>query len=196
MELVIVNTGCANISSVRFAIERLGYQVAVSDNAAQIQAADKVFLPGVGSANAAMSQIKQKGLVEVVAKLTQPTLGICLGMQLMTKFSDEGNTDCLGVIPTKVNKMLADGLRLPHMGWNQITPVNNNSLFEGIAAGSYFYFVHGFAAPVSEVTLASCEYGQPFSASIGQGNYYGVQFHPERSSEAGARLLANFIQNT
>lgn len=196
MQLVIVNTGCANISSVRFAIERLGYQVQVSDSAEVIQQADKVFLPGVGSANAAMAQIQQKGLVTVIQQLKQPVLGICLGMQLMTRHSQEGNVNCLGLIDTDVQKMQVGELRLPHMGWNQINISQDNPLFTGINNGTYFYFVHGFAAPVSDVTLASCDYGTAFSASIGQGNFYGVQFHPERSSDAGAKLLQNFIENT
>ncbi|WP_438863571.1 imidazole glycerol phosphate synthase subunit HisH [Neptunicella sp.] len=196
MQLVIVNTGCANISSVRFAVERLGYQVQVSDNAEIIQQADKVFLPGVGSANAAMAQIQQKGLVPVIQQLKQPVLGICLGMQLMTRHSEEGNVNCLGLIDTDVQKMQVGELRLPHMGWNQINVTQDNPLFAGIKNGTYFYFVHGFAAPVSDVTLASCDYGMAFSASIGQDNFYGVQFHPERSSDAGAKLLQNFIENT
>ena len=194
MELVIVNTGCANIASVRFAIERLGYAVQVSDDAAVIKDADKVFLPGVGSAGAAMSQIKAKGLDKILPSLTQPVLGICLGMQLQTAFSEEGDVPCLGMIPTRVNKLQVGNLRLPHMGWNQIRVTQNHALFDGIANDSYFYFVHGFAAPVSDVTLASCDYGQAFSASIGKDNFMGVQFHPERSGTNGARLLRNFIE--
>ncbi len=194
MQLVIVNTGCANISSVRFAIERLGYQVSVSDNPEQIQQADKVFLPGVGTANAAMAQIRAKGLDSVVNQLTQPLLGICLGMQLQTRHSEEGDQTCLGMIDTQVKRMQVGALRLPHMGWNQVSAQQHSALFDGIADGSYFYFVHGYAAPVSDVTLASCDYGIPFSASIGQNNFYGVQFHPERSGANGARLLRNFIE--
>ncbi|MDN4503629.1 imidazole glycerol phosphate synthase subunit HisH [Alteromonadaceae bacterium BrNp21-10] len=201
MQLVIVNTGCANISSVRFAIERLGYQPVVSDDAAVIQAADKVFLPGVGSAPAAMAQINAKGLAPVIQSLTQPTLGICLGMQLMTQSSEESavagsNTPCLGLIDTQVKKMQVGELRLPHMGWNQIKVAKDNPLFAGISDGSYFYFVHGYAVEVGSHTLAACQYGVDFSASIGQNNFYGVQFHPERSADAGAALLQNFIKNT
>lgn len=194
MQLVIVNTGCANISSVRFAIERLGYQVSVSDNPEQIQQADKVFLPGVGTANAAMAQIRAKGLDSVVNQLTQPLLGICLGMQLQSRHSEEGDQACLNMIDTQVKRMQVGELRLPHMGWNQVSAQQQTALFDGIADGSYFYFVHGYAAPVSDVTLARCEYGMPFSASIGQNNFYGVQFHPERSGPNGARLLRNFIE--
>ncbi|MBN7820915.1 imidazole glycerol phosphate synthase subunit HisH [Bowmanella yangjiangensis] len=193
MELVIVDTGCANIASVRFAVERLGCPVTVSDDPEVIKNADKVILPGVGSAPAAMQKIEAKGLITVVRELTQPTLGICLGMQLMTRQSEEGHVACLGMIASEVKRMQVGNLRLPHMGWNTITPNPDSPLFDGIADGSYFYFVHSFAVSVCDYTLARCEYGMPFSASIGQGNFMGVQFHPERSGEAGSRLLNNFI---
>jgi glutamine amidotransferase len=202
--IVIIDTGCANISSVQFAIERLGAKVTVSAEPDVIRAADKVFLPGVGSAFAAMKSIKQKQLVELVQSLTQPVLGICLGMQLMTRASEESpgshldvsatdNIDCLSLIDTEIKRMQAGDLVLPHMGWNQIKVEQAHPLFKDIPDGSFFYFVHSFCAPLSEYTLASCEYGQGFSASIGNGNFFGVQFHPERSGEAGAKLLSNFI---
>lgn len=203
--IVIIDTGCANISSVKFAIERLGYQVTVSDEQATIRAADKVLLPGVGSASAAMSSIENKGLVAFIRELTQPVLGICLGMQLMTQQSEETpgshiaenritKVPCLDLIPTEVTRLESGDLVLPHMGWNQIKVTKDNPLFKGIEDGSYFYFVHSFCAPVSEFTLASCDYGQAFSAAIGSNNFYGVQFHPERSGVAGSLLLKNFIE--
>lgn len=202
--VVIIDTGCANISSVKFALERLGINVDVSDQAEIIRAADKVLLPGVGSAIAAMTSIEQKGLVELIQSLTQPVLGICLGMQLMTKESeespgshliieDDNNVACLNLIPTHVKRMQVGELVLPHMGWNQIKVTKPSPLFADIDDGSYFYFVHSFCAPFSEHTLASCEYGQDFSASIQKDNFYGVQFHPERSGAVGSKLLANFI---
>ncbi|GAB3022553.1 imidazole glycerol phosphate synthase subunit HisH [Bowmanella dokdonensis] len=194
MQLVIVNTGCANISSVRFAIERLGYSVKVSDKPAEIESADKVFLPGVGTASAAMQQIREKGLSELLPNLRQPVLGICLGMQLMTRYSEEGQVACLDIMDTQVTRMQVGKLRLPHMGWNQVDPQKDCPLFHGIQRGSYFYFVHSFCVMVGEHTLASCDYEVPFSASIGRNNFYGVQFHPERSGEAGSRLLKNFIE--
>ena len=195
-KIVIVNTGCANISSVRFAVERLGEKVTVSDDLAVIQQADKVFLPGVGSANAAMASIEKKRLVSCIQDLTQPVLGICLGMQLMVEKSEESlsdNTPCLGLIPGQVKRMQVGDLRLPHMGWNTVMPVTEAPLFKGIDEASYFYFVHSFAVAVSEFTMASCQYGMDFSAAIHKDNFFGVQFHPERSSEAGAHLLKNFI---
>lgn len=194
--IVIVNTGCANISSVRFALERLGVSVEVSDQEKVIKAADKVFLPGVGTASAAMQSILQKQLAPTLQELTQPVLGVCLGMQLMVSTSAEssaGEIDCLKLMPGAVKRMQANGQRLPHMGWNTVNSVAENPLFAGIDDGTYFYFVHSFAVPVYEHTLASCEYGQPFSAAIGHNNFYGVQFHPERSGDAGAQLLTNFV---
>jgi glutamine amidotransferase len=196
-QIVIVNTGCANISSVKFAVERLGIAVAVSDDLAVIQKADKVFLPGVGSANAAMDSIQKKQLIGCIQGLTQPVLGICLGMQLMVEKSEESlsdSTPCLGLIPGQVKRMQVGELRLPHMGWNTVTPISNAPLFKGIDAGSYFYFVHSFAVAVSEFTMASCQYKMDFSAGIHKDNFFGVQFHPERSSDAGAQLLKNFIE--
>ncbi|AWL11463.1 Imidazole glycerol phosphate synthase subunit HisH [Saliniradius amylolyticus] len=195
--LVIVDTGCANISSVRFAIERLGYEVTVSDHSEVIKAADKVFLPGVGAAKAAMEQIANKGLIQVLPSLTQPVLGICLGMQLMTRYSEEGMVDCLSLInqdDARVSRMQVGDLRLPHMGWNTVQPTQDSPLFDGIDEGSYFYFVHSFSVPPGDYTLAECDYNLPFSAAIGQNNFYGVQFHPERSGPVGARLLKNFIE--
>ena len=192
--LVIVHTGCANISSLQFAIERLDYKVLVTDDPDKIQQADKVFLPGVGAAAAAMQQIAEKGLTQCLQSLTQPVLGICLGMQLLTRQSDEGNAQCLGLVDTQVGLMRSDSLTLPHMGWNQVNVERENPLFNGISDGSWFYFVHGYCVPVGKYTLASCEYSQPFSASINNDNFYGVQFHPERSSDAGAQLIKNFIE--
>ncbi|WP_218355303.1 imidazole glycerol phosphate synthase subunit HisH [Alteromonas lipotrueiana] len=194
--IVIVNTGCANISSVRFALERLGVSVEVSDEENVIKAADKVFLPGVGTASSAMQSILQKKLTPTLQELTQPVLGVCLGMQLMVSTSAEskaGDINCLNLMPGAVKRMQANGQRLPHMGWNTVTSETENPLFAGIDDGTYFYFVHSFAVPVYEHTLASCEYGQPFSAAIGHNNFYGVQFHPERSGDAGAQLLTNFV---
>ncbi|MGB0937220.1 MAG: imidazole glycerol phosphate synthase subunit HisH, partial [Colwellia sp.] len=199
-KFVIVDTGCANISSVKFAIERLGFKVSVSDDLEQIKSADKVILPGVGSAKYAMENINNKGLSETLKQLTQPVLGFCLGMQLMTDSSLEGGKEasiaCLGVIPTSViplNVPDESNLRLPHMGWNTLTEVKTHPVLNGINAGDYFYFVHSFAAPISEFTLATCQYGERFSAIIANENFIGCQFHPERSGKLGSKIINNFL---
>jgi glutamine amidotransferase len=195
---VIVDTGCANLASVKFAVERLGYPVTITDDVALIQSADKVILPGVGTAKHAMANIKAKNLVSVLQKLTQPVLGFCLGMQLMTESSTEGNTGnivpCLSLIPTKIEPLKAQDNRLPHMGWNTLTQVSDHPIFKGISAGDYFYFVHSFAAPISDYTIASCEYGSTFSAAIAKDNFIGCQFHPERSSALGSKIIQNFLE--
>lgn len=195
---VIVDTGCANLSSVKFAIERLGFTATITDDIEKIKAADKVIFPGVGSAKHAMANIIDKGLVETLQSLTQPVLGFCLGMQLMTESSTEGNedtvVDCLGMIPTKVKPLNAKGNRLPHMGWNTLTNVASHPVLAGISVNDYFYFVHSFAAPISEYTIASCEYGSEFSAILAKDNFIGCQFHPERSSALGSKIIKNFLE--
>jgi glutamine amidotransferase len=194
---VIVDTGCANLSSVKFAVERLGFTATITDDIEQIKAADKVIFPGVGSAKHAMANINDKGLVATLQSLTQPVLGFCLGMQLMTTSSTEGSkgsvVTCLGMIPTKVTPLNALSNRLPHMGWNTLTEVANHPILKGISVDDYFYFVHSFAAPISQYTLASCEYGSEFSAIIGNDNFIGCQFHPERSGELGSKIIKNFL---
>lgn len=196
LHVVIVDTGCANVASVKYAIERLGYPVEVTADHDVIRAADKVLLPGVGSAGEAMNNFKERGLIEFIPTLTQPVLGICLGMQLLAEWSDESHVDLLNIVPGSVKAMHGEeGLRLPHMGWNSITPVGINPLFKGIPTGTYFYFVHSFCLPVTEnITIASSEYGDVFSAAVCKDNFYGVQFHPERSASAGAQLLKNFLE--
>ncbi|WP_028867934.1 imidazole glycerol phosphate synthase subunit HisH [Psychromonas arctica] len=197
--IVIIDTGCANLSSVRFAIERLGYEVTVSKDPDILQQADKLFLPGVGTAKEAMANLIERNLVDEIKKLTQPVLGICLGMQMLAQGSEEGfgdqsMIDTLGLVDGFVEKMDVAPLRSPHMGWNQITPKLDEPLFKDIPAGSYFYFVHSYALPVNENTIASCEYGSPFTAAVNKDNFYGVQFHPERSGKAGAQLIKNFLE--
>ncbi|NRB23326.1 imidazole glycerol phosphate synthase subunit HisH [Shewanella sp.] len=206
---VIIDTGCANLSSVRYAFERLSKDVVVSDDHRVIKAATRVVLPGVGTAGAAMASLNNKQLVALIQSLDQPVLGICLGMQIMTDTSkeqggrDSGNKtvaeksacECLGLIPTAITDLNSQGLPLPHMGWNQISP-SSHPLFKDIPEASYLYFVHSYKAPLSEFTIATCEYGERFSAAIAKDNLMGVQFHPEKSGEVGARILSNFLAMT
>ncbi|NCO72094.1 MULTISPECIES: imidazole glycerol phosphate synthase subunit HisH [Shewanella] len=195
---VIIDTGCANLSSVRFAFERLNANVLVSADFDVIRSAARVVLPGVGTAGAAMDVLKQKHLIELIKSLTQPVMGVCLGMQMLASLSNEHggrseqNITCLGLVPTDIGDLDSKGLPLPHMGWNQIE-VSDHPLFVGIENGSYVYFVHSYRAPISEYTLASSTYGESFSAAIGKGNFFGVQFHPEKSAKVGAQILQNFL---
>lgn len=195
MDVVILDTGCANLSSVKWAIQRLGYEPQVSRDADVVLRADKLFLPGVGTAQAAMDQLHERDLIELIKACTQPVLGICLGMQLLGARSEENQgVETLGIIDEAVPKMTDFGLPLPHMGWNWVYPKAGNRLFNGIEDGEYFYFVHSYAMPVNAYTIAQCNYGEPFTAAVQKDNFYGVQFHPERSGAAGAQLLKNFLE--
>ena len=194
MRIVITDTGCANIASVRYAVERLGYQPLVTADPDLIRQADKVFLPGVGTAGAAMENLTARGLVSTIRSLTQPVLGICLGMQLLGTTSEEGNIDLLGLIDTPVQQMTPDGLPVPHMGWNTVEFTADLPLFRDIAPQSYFYFVHSYACPVSDATAATTTYGEAFSSVLFRDNFYGVQFHPERSGKTGITLIKNFLE--
>jgi glutamine amidotransferase len=195
---VIVDTGCANLSSVKFAIQRLGYKATITDDVNLIKAADKVIFPGVGTAKHAMENIKAKNLVTTLQNLTQPVLGFCLGMQLMTESSNEGQENnsipCLNLIPTEILPLEAKGKILPHMGWNTLNNVKSHPVFKGISDGDYFYFVHSFAAPINKYTIASCQYGSQFSAAIAKDNFIGCQFHPERSSTLGSKIIQNLLE--
>jgi glutamine amidotransferase len=193
--LAIVDSGGANIASVRFALERLGVQSELTADPAIIRAADRVILPGVGSAQEGMKRLQAKGLVEVVRDLKQPVLGICLGMQLLFEASEEGNTPSLGIIPGRVARLPeSPGITVPHMGWNTLTARPDTPLLKGFNAATRFYFVHSFAGPVNAFTVASCDHGTPFAAVVQRANFSGVQFHPERSGAAGAQLLKNFLE--
>ncbi len=195
MNLVIIDTGCANLSSVKFAFDRLGIQAEISRDLAKIRSADKLLLPGVGTAIAAMKNLQDRQLIETIQNATQPMLGICLGMQLMTEFSSEGNVETLSLMNGKTELIPNTGLPLPHMGWNRVRYVADHPLFAGIEQDSHFYFVHSYAVLPNENTIATADYGVPFSAALGCKNFYGVQFHPERSGKNGAQLLKNFVEN-
>jgi len=197
VDAVIIDSGGANLASLQFAFERLGAKTLVTRDADEIRSAARVILPGVGSAGDAMSRLRGNQVADLLPKLTQPVLGICLGMQLLFERSEEDDTKCLGIVPTTVRRLQPkDGQPVPHMGWNQLALVREDPLLEGIAPNDYVYFVHSFAAPVSDVTLASADYGTTLSAIVRRGNFWGTQFHPERSGQVGARVLANFLKLT
>jgi imidazole glycerol-phosphate synthase subunit HisH len=194
-DVVIIASGGANIASLQFALERLGANSLVSADAEQIRQASHVILPGVGAAADAMSRLRQKNLDALIPSLEQPVLGICLGMQLLFDASEEGQAHCLGIIPGHANRFAAvSGRPVPHMGWNTLSIVRESALLDGMCQGDYVYFVHSFALPQSAATIASSHYGDPFSACVQWRNFYGAQFHPERSAKVGARLLQNFLR--
>ena len=192
--IAIVDTGGANIGSIENALERIGQRGKLTSDTREISEASHVILPGVGAAADSMGRLRALNLVDCVKSLKQPTLGICLGMQMFFESSQEGDTRCLGLLPGTVRRIPpARGLPVPHMGWNQVVSKNGGALMDGIPSGSYFYFVHSFVAPEGPWVSGYCDYGGPLPAVVSRGNYHGVQFHPERSSLAGSRLLQNFL---
>ena len=194
--IAIIDSGGANIASVRFALERLGLDSVLTADPAVISAAERVILPGVGAAPVAMAQLARAGLVECIRGLTQPVLGICHGMQLLFERSEEGDTPLLGLVGGTCGAFDPGlGLTVPHMGWNRLLPQGGgrHPLLSGIEDGAHVYFVLCYAAPVSADTVASCSYGVDFTALVARGNFMGAQFHPERSGPVGARILGNFL---
>ncbi len=196
MTLAVIDSGVANLASVMGALKRLNADAVVTSDAQVIRAASRVILPGVGAASAAMAQLDAKKLSDVIRTLTQPVLGICLGMQLFYERSEEsGGCQGLGIIKGNVKQLPAkQGMPIPHMGWNQLLLcVKKHPLLRGVTSGSFVYFVHSFAAPISDATLASCDYSEAFTAIVGYKNFFGCQFHPERSGAVGNRILQNFL---
>lgn len=191
--IAIVDSGGANLSSVVGAFARLGEKAELTGDPDLIRRCPRVVLPGVGAAADAMATLRRRGLDACIKELRQPVLGICLGMQLLFRSSEEGPTDCLGLIPGDVARLRPEGLCVPHMGWNEVVFEGSPALFKGLAGGAFFYFVHSYAAPPGPWVTARCDYGAPVPAAVERGNFFGVQFHPERSSQAGARVLANFL---
>ncbi|WP_029034886.1 imidazole glycerol phosphate synthase subunit HisH [Salinimicrobium terrae] len=191
-KVVIINYGAGNIQSIKFALERLGYEGVLSHDAEEIKSADKVIFPGVGEASSAMKKLKSTGLDKLIPLLKQPVLGICLGMQLMCNRSEEGDTDGLGIFDVDVIHF-EKTLKVPHIGWNRIKELKT-PLFEGVAEQKFVYLVHSFYAPVCAETIAKCDYGVNYSSALNKDNFYGVQFHPEKSSSAGEKILENFLK--
>jgi len=193
-DVAIIANGGANIASLRFALDRLGASSQLTADADELRRAPRVILPGVGAAADAMQRLRSLGLADAIPTLQQPVLGICLGMQLLFASSEEGETACLGILPGRVSRFPdREGFPVPHMGWNQLVARAESPLTRGLDEGAYVYFVHSYAAPVGPWTDAVTDYGGEFSAVVSHGNFHGTQFHPERSSRAGQRLLANFL---
>jgi len=192
MKLVIIKYNAGNIQSVLYALERIGMEALVTDDHSEIQQADKVIFPGVGEASTAMQYLRDRSLDTVLKNLKQPVLGICLGMQLMCSHSEENDTACLGIFDTTVKKF-SGTLKIPQVGWNTVENISE-PLFTGIATDPYCYFVHSYYAELCKETAAVTEYGVRFSSALQKNNFYGVQFHPEKSSDVGEKILINFLQ--
>ena len=192
MKVVIIKYNAGNIRSVLFALERIGVNAIVSDDHDEIRSADKVIFPGVGEASSAMNYLKEKGLDQLICSLTQPVLGICLGMQLMCAFSEENNTTCLGIFDQKVKLFPEIGLKIPQIGWNNIGQLKSD-LFRGVDENAYMYFVHSYYVENCESAIAITNYISEYSSAIQKNNFYAVQFHPEKSGEVGQKILENFI---
>ena len=192
MKIVIINYGAGNIQSIKFAIKRLGYEAILTDSEEEIRNADKVIFPGVGEASSAMEKLKSTGLDKVIPTLKQPVLGICLGMQLMCKYCEEGNTNGLNIFDVDVLRFSND-VKVPQIGWNQISNLKSK-LFKGIPENEYMYLVHSYYVPINEETIATTEYGIKYASALQEKNFYGVQFHPEKSSKAGEKIVKNFLE--
>ena len=193
--IAIIDYDTGNLRSVCNALDRIGAEYVLTDDPLTIRSADRVLLPGVGEASSAMAKLQERGLCQVIRSLTVPVLGICIGMQLMCRHSEEGDVDCLGIFDADVRKFQADpaaGVKVPHMGWNALTDLKTG-IFEGLKDGDFVYFVHSFAADVCGDSIAVSENGRQFSAAIRKGNFYGAQFHPEKSGDIGERILRNFM---
>jgi glutamine amidotransferase len=195
-KVAIIDSGGANIASVRFAFERLGIAATLTRDVKTIRSADRVLLPGVGAARDSMDRLRDAGLVEVIRSLSQPVLGICLGMQLLAEASEEDDTECLGLIPATARKLPASvDTPVPNMGWCPAHRRQSHTVLTGIPDGAWFYFVHSYALPIGDYTVATATHGEDFSAIVAHENFLAAQFHPERSARWGARLLRNFVEN-
>ena len=192
MKLLIIDYGAGNIKSIQFAFKRLGINAILSNNIDEIKAADKIIFPGVGEASSAMKMLKESGLNDVIPKLKQPVLGICLGMQLMCRFSEEGNTKGLGIFDVDV-KRFTNSLKVPQMGWNVIFDLKS-ALFKGVKEKEFMYLVHSFYAETCDESIATTNYKISYASALQKNNFYGVQFHPEKSGKEGAKILKNFIE--
>lgn len=190
--IAILKYNAGNIQSVKNAVSRLGYESIVTDSREEILKAGKIIIPGVGEAASAMRYLREKGLDRLILSLRQPVLGICLGLHLMCRYSEEGATDCLGIFDSEVKRFPPTG-KVPHMGWNSFSGIRGE-LFRGVEASEDVYYVHSYYAEISEYTSASCDYIVPFSAAMQRDNYFALQFHPEKSADTGVKILSNFLE--
>ena len=194
MKVSIIKYNAGNVQSVLFALERIGINAIVTNDKEILGASDKIIFPGVGEASSAMSYLRENGLDKIILNLKQPVLGICLGMQLMCNYSEEGNTDCLGIFSNTIKLFSpSNAVKTPQIGWNTIYDLKTN-LYKGVAENEYMYFVHSYYAEISEHTIAKTTHGLEYSSSLQKDNFYGVQFHPEKSGDVGQQLLENFIK--
>jgi glutamine amidotransferase len=193
MKIVVIKYNAGNIQSVLYALERIGVQASVTDNHEEILTADKVIFPGVGEASSAMKSLKENNLDQIIKSLKQPVLGICVGMQLLCKYSEENNTACLGIFDKPVKKFVSNEFKVPQIGWNNIYDLKS-SLMNGIPENTYCYFVHSYYVPMNEYAIATTDYIQPYASAIQKNNFYGVQFHAEKSANVGEHILRNFIE--
>lgn len=192
--IALIDYDAGNTASVANALDKLGYEFLLTNRETDICKSDKVIFPGVGEASFAIKQLHRYNLVNLLRIVKKPLLGICLGMQLMAEFSTEGNVPCLGVVPGTVEKFDASKVNVPHMGWNEVMQKKESKLFNGIKDGEFFYFANSYYLPVNEYTTAAASHGVDFTAALEKDNYYGIQFHPEKSGDAGLKLLKNFLE--
>jgi glutamine amidotransferase len=192
--IALIDYGAGNTASVSNILKELSAEFLLSNDKQAIENADKVILPGVGEASSAMKRLMELGLIDTLKNMTKPFLGICLGMQLLCKSTEEGDSDCLGILELKVKRFEAKNLKVPHMGWNSLKKVNEYKLLSNISEGEYFYFAHSYYVPQNEFASSLCNYGFDFASSIKYKNFYGVQFHPEKSSRQGIQIIKNFLE--
>ncbi len=193
MKVVVIDYNAGNVQSVLFALKRIGVEAELSSEKGFINAADKLIFPGVGEASSAMNVLRERGLDKAIKEFKKPVLGVCLGMQLMTNYSEEGNTQCLGIFDTQVERFNSDEFKIPHVGWNNIEGLKS-PLFRGVKENEYMYFVHSYFVKTNVFEIASTNYIDSFCSSMQKDNFYAVQFHPERSGTTGEKVLKNFIE--
>ncbi len=192
--IALIDYGAGNTASVVNVLKDLKVDFKLTGISDDLKIADKIILPGVGEASFAMKKLHELNLIELIKATSKPFLGICLGMQLLCKTTEEGNSDCLGIIPVKVKRFNEHNLKVPHMGWNQISEIQDEQLLNSVSSGSYFYFAHSYFVPINKWTTSSSEYGLKFSASVKYRNFFGVQFHPEKSASEGIKIIKNFLE--